>query len=50
MLEADLEAKRAVRKAQEKRLLKYCRIINELMDGADNMVVDDDDTDDYVGS
>lgn len=50
MLEADLEAERAVRKAQEKRLLKYRRIIDELMDGADNMVVDDDDTDDHVGS
>ena len=34
MLEADLEAERAVRKAQEKWLLKYCRIIDKLMDGA----------------
>ena len=50
ILEADLEAERAVRKAQEKRLLKYRQIIDELMDGANNMVVDDDDTDDHVRS
>jgi len=50
ILEADLEAKKAVRMGQEKRALRYCHIIDQLMNGDDNVVVDDDDTHDDVRS
>jgi len=50
ILEADLEAKKAARMVQEKQALRYCRIIDQLMNGDDNMVVDDNDTHDNVRS
>jgi len=50
ILEADLEAKKAARMAQEKRALRYRCIIDQLMNGDDNVVMDDDDTHDDVRS
>jgi len=50
ILEADLEAKKAARMGQEKWALRYHRIIDQLMNGDDNVVVDDDDTHDDVRS
>ena len=48
ILEADLDAKMAARMAQEKWALRYRRIIDQLMNGDDNVVMDDDDADDHV--
>jgi len=40
MLKADLEAEKAKRIAQAKRLRKYRRIISQLMNGDENVVVE----------
>jgi len=48
ILEADLDAKMAARMAQEKWASRYRRIIDQLMNGDDNVVMDDDDADDHV--
>jgi len=50
ILEANLEAEKAARMGQEKWALRYRRIIDQLMNGDDNVVVDDDDTHDDVRS
>jgi len=50
ILEADLEAEKAARMVQEKRALRYRCIIDQLMNGDDNVVMDNDNTHDDVRS
>ena len=43
-----MDAKMAARMAQEKWASRYCRIIDQLMNGDDNVVMDNDDANDHV--
>jgi len=48
ILEADLDAKMAARMVQEKWASRYRCIIDQLMNGDDNVVMDDGDANDHV--
>jgi len=48
ILEANLDAEMAARMAQEKQALRYHHIIDQLMNGDNNVVMDDDDADNHV--